>query len=122
MKNEQEILNSILWPQNKRSLTGDLIYSNSIDLTTTASIEIYRTNKKIEISYSSYTSLSPNEKVVFMKLCLNKEGDKISIDFKKSSPQLKTEEDLEDTLNTIRSAIIKINAFPTFFPSGVVDL
>lgn len=121
MRNEQEILDSIFWPPTKTNLNGNLSFSTSIDLITTTNIDISRTGKSVEIFYSSSPLMKPTEQTFFVKLYLNKEEEGYSVDFKKSSPELKTEQDIEDTLNTVKNAIIKMNVKPSFFPTGVVE-
>lgn len=121
MKNEQEILNTVLWPQNKSNLNGSLSFSNSIDFVTTTSIDISRTDKSLEIFYSSSPLMNPTEQTFFVKLYMNRGKNNYIVDFKKSSPELKTEQDIENTLNTVRNAIIKMNVKPIFFPTGVVE-
>lgn len=121
MKNENEILNTILWPQNKSNLSGNLSFSNSIDLKTIINIDISRTKESLEIFYCTSPLLNPEEKTFFVKLYLSKEGDNYIADFKKSSPELKNEQDIEDTLNTVRNAIVKMNVKPIFFPTGVIE-
>lgn len=120
MRNEQEILNGIFWPQNKENLIGNLSFSNSADFVTTTNIDISRTEKSLEIFYSSAPLLNPKEQTFFVKLYMSKGEDGYTIDFKKSSPELKTQQDIEDTLDTIRNAIIKMNAKPMFFPTGTI--
>lgn len=121
MKNENEILTTLFWPQEKMNLTGNLSFSNSADFKTMTNVDISRTKTTLEVFYSTSALLSPEDKTFFVKLYMKKEGDNYVVDFKKSSPELKNEQDVEDTLNTIKNAVVKMNTKPMFFPTGVVE-
>lgn len=120
MRQEQEILNTILWPQNKLNLAGTLIFANTIDFINTTSINISRTNKSLEIFYFSSPLMKPMEQNFFIKMYFKKDIDGYYFDLKKSSPEIKNEDEIDDTLNIIKKAIIKMNVNPIFFPTGVI--
>ena len=121
MKKEQEVLENILWPKEKMNMAGNLSFSNSADFKTMTTIDVSRTEKSLEVFYCNAPILNPGDKKFFVKLYMNKEGDNYVVDFKKSSPELKTEKDIEDALNTVKNAIIKMNVKPSFFPTSVIE-
>lgn len=121
MKKEQDILENILWPKEKMNMVGNLSFANSTDFKTMTTIDVSRTEKSLEVFYCNAPILNPEDKTFFVKLYMSKEGDNYVVDFKKSSPELKTEQDIEDTLNTVKNAIIKMNVKPSFFPTGVIE-
>ena len=118
MRQEEYILKSVLWPKEKYNLLGNLSYADSIDFKTITSIDVSRTDQTIEIFYCNAPIENLEDKTFFVKLYMKKEDSGYIVDFKKSSPELKTEKDIEDTLNIVKNAIIKINAKPIFFPTG----
>jgi hypothetical protein len=84
-------------------------------------VDVSRKNDKIEMFYCSAPLENIKEKTYFVKLYFKKGEDGYDVDFDKTSPELKTEEDINNTLNVVRNAIIKMNAKPNFFPTGVVE-
>lgn len=121
--NEKEILNKIFWPKEKENILGNMIYSNTnSDFTETSEISIVRKNHLLEIAYSSAPTFKPDDKTYFVKIFFNSnESGYITVDKKKSSPELITEEDVKNVLDNISNSILKMNTNPIFFATGVIN-
>lgn len=62
MLKEEEILEKVFWPHNKKNISGSLIFSNSIDFVDIVGVDISRNKEKIEINYNYFPLFIPHKK------------------------------------------------------------
>ena len=119
--NEQNILEKLFWPKDKCDLTGNIFYSNTDEkFTTTKTIGLSRSDAALEVFYCEAPNFTPDEKQYFVKLIFEREGENITLNHKKSSPEIKTDQDIESVLNSVQNSIILMNTTPQLFMTGVL--
>lgn len=118
---EEQVLKNIFWPAGKETILGNLIFSfTNEEMTETTEISISRTQDKLEIFYGNCPTFQPDEKLYFVQMFFDKNGTELTVDKKKTSPELNTDNDISMTLNNIQNTIVKMNTKPQFFETGVV--
>ena len=119
---QESILKKVFWPEDKENLIGNLIYTYvAEDFSFTTEVLVSRKDNLLEILYSTSPVMEPDNKTFLTKLYLDKDEKNITINKDKTSPQIKTEEDMINLLNDIQGAILKMNNKGQFFPTGVVN-
>ena len=62
----------------------------------------------------------PNSKEYFVKLIFENKEEAMTLNLQKSSPEIKTEKDVLDVLDSVQNSILMMNTKPEFFSTGVV--
>lgn len=119
---EEQLLQKVFWPTQKEEILGNMIFSYTDEsFTKTTEVSVSRQDKAIEVAYSAAEVFNPEEKEYFVKLFLIKDSENnLTVDRKKSSPEIHSDEDAQQVLETVSNAILKMNTLPNFFPTGVV--
>ncbi len=119
--NETEILKKVFWPEDKSNGLGNLFFTNTTDeFINTKTIGAARTEKTLEIFYTIAPMLEPDKKEYFIKLIFNREDGNIILNTQKSSPEVKSENDVNDVLENIQNSILMMNSKPEFFMTGII--
>lgn len=119
---EEELLKKVFWSGQKDNMLGNMIFSHTDEsFTNTIEVAVSRQEQGVEIAYSSAQMLNPTEKEYFVKLFFVRDGENnLVVDKNKSSPEILTDADVKDVIETVSNAIIKMNVNPDFFPTGVL--
>lgn len=120
---ENEVLKKILWPSDKTNMLGNMIFSSiSDDMANSTEVAVSRQKSSLEIFYSTYLVDNPEDKNYLVKIYYNRSEIGLSLDTEKTSPEIKTSEDIDKVLESIRNTILLMNKRPAFFPTGVNNL
>lgn len=115
---EQEVLKKIFWPSEKEALLGNMVFFSANEDFSSQEISVSRNANTFEVFFSNSLPFE-KEKQYFVKMIFDRVGEEIVLDKVKTSPELKTDQDITDTLDSIQNNILKMNTKPTFFPTGV---
>lgn len=120
MTNEKEVLQKIFWPENKLNLWGNMIFSAiSDDLKKSTEVAISRKKESLEIFYSTSEMEDPENKNYLVKIFYTRNDKELELNIEKTSPEIKSKEDINNVLSAIQNTILLINGKPNFFPTGV---
>jgi len=118
---EEEVLDKVFWPKSKRDLLGTLVHSlASQDMKEVKEISVSRTNESLEIFYSvSPIFKADAEKIYLVKMVFDKNFEDLTLNTKKTSPEISSQGGIQNTLDNIEESIVKMNSKPAFFSTGV---
>lgn len=119
MISENNLLKMFLWPQDKKQILGNLVFTNIQNLETEYIVSIDRGDISIEIIYSSNPIGNQDNTKCFIHLILENLGDNWSPNFELSSEEIKNNKDVEDVLKNISSIIMKMNVPPILYATGL---
>ncbi len=120
--NEQEILKKVFWPEEKQNGLGNLFFNKTDDdFVNTKTIGASRAEKTLEVFYCVSPMMSPDQKEYFVKLIFDREGNEVTLNSKKSSPEVKTVKDVNDVLDNIQNSLVMMNTKPEFFMTGTIQ-
>ena len=118
--NENEVLTKVFWMEDKKDKLGNLFFtSTDEDFINTNTIGASRTKDTLELFYTSSPIMEPNKKEYFVKLIFNREDEFLVLNVNKSSPEIKSEKDVSDVLDSMQNSILMMNSKPEFFITGV---
>ena len=118
--NENEVLTKVFWMEDKQDKLGNLFFTSTDEsFINTNTIGASRTKDTLELFYTISPMMEPNKKEYFVKLIFDRENDFVTLNISKSSPEIKTQQDVNDVLNSIQNSILMMNSKPEFFITGV---
>ena len=118
---EEQILKSVFWPENKKEILGNLVFSHTDeDITNTQENSVSRQANAWEVFFYKAPVFNPENREYFVKMYFEKNTDnELVVNKEKTSPELKTDSDIEKTLEIINTNIALMNTKPQFFSTGV---
>ncbi len=118
---EIDILKKIFWPREQENHLGNLLF-NQVDenFINIKSIGASRTENKLEIFYCVAPLENTEKKDYFIKLIFDRIDNSLLFNQKKSSPEIKTDQDVQDVFKSIQNSILLMNSQPDFFMTGIL--
>lgn len=123
--NEQQLTDYVFWDKSARGKYGNLIYSHSeTDANfdgTMFEILISNNEKEINIMYSKseIKDMEQQPKEYFVKMCFTRDvNNELSLETDKTSPKIKSIDDVRVVMEGLRNTIIGFNSRPNFFVTG----
>lgn len=118
---EKEVLKKVFWPEESINGLGNLFFNKTDDdFVNTKTIGASRTEKSLEVFYCIAPMMEPEKKEYFVKLIFDKDEQGLTLNAKKSSPEIQTEKDMLDVLNNIQNSLAMMSVKPEFFMTGTV--